>query len=204
MGQTQVTQALWEEVMGGNPSKFEGAQRPVETVSWFNAVRFCNALSATEGLTPAYGIGTGDKPNVSLDLKANGYRLPTEAEWEYAAKAGTEWMYAGGDDLDAVAWWSENAEGETQPVGTKKANDWGIYDMSGNVWEWCSDQWDAQAYKQRSGTVTDPLVYAAGPSPHVSRGGWSGIGYDWRAAYRDCGDAYPRVSVGFRLLRCEP
>ena len=206
MGQTQVTQGLWEKVMGNNPSRFKGAQRPVEKVSWFDAVRFCNALSSTEGLTPAYGIGTGDQPSVSLDLKANGYKLPTEAEWEYAAKAGTELKYAGGDDLNAVAWYGGNAGLETHPVGTKKANAWGIYDMSGNVWEWCSDQWDLNPYTQRSGTVTDPLVYAAGPSPRVLRGGSSWIGADdCRVACRGSYVADDRRNgLGFRLLRCEP
>ena len=206
MGQTQVTQALWEKVMGNNPSYFKGAQRPVERVSWFDAVRFCNALSGTEGLTPVYGIGTGDQPNVSLDSKANGYRLPTEAEWEYAAKAGTELKYAGGNDLNAVAWYDGNSGDESHPVGTKKANAWGIYDMSGNVWEWCSDQWDENAYKQRSGTVTDPLVYAAGPSPRVGRGGGCRSDADsCRVACRYWGGAgVRRHNLGFRLLRCEP
>ena len=206
MGQTHVTQGLWEKVMGGNPSRFKGAQRPVERVSWFDAVRFCNALSGTEGLTPVYGIGTGDKPNVSLDLKANGYRLPTEAEWEYAAKAGTELKYAGGDDLNAVAWNRDNAGNETHPVGTKKANAWGIYDMSGNVWEWCSDQLDEKAYKQRSGTVTDPLVYAPGPSLRAVRGGgyWL-VADNCRVPCRRRFVADGRGSnLGFRLLRCEP
>ena len=203
MGQTQVTQALWEKVMGNNPSRFKGSDLPVETVSWFDAVRFCNALSGSEGLTLAYGIGAGDKPTVSLDLKANGYRLPTEAEWEYAAKAGTELMYAGGDDVNAVAWYGDGWMGKTHPVGTKKANAWGIYDMSGNIFEWCSDQRDAEAYKLRSGTVTDPLVYDAGSSPRALRGGscWSDAD-NCRVAYRNGGDANVRGGdLGFRVCR---
>jgi sulfatase modifying factor 1 len=200
MGQTQVTQGLWEKVMGNNPSYFKGAQRPVESVSWFDAVRFCNALSRAEGLTSAY---MGDNSTVSLDVTANGYRLPMEAEWEYAAKAGTELKYSGGDEPDAVVWYSGNTENKTHPVGTKKANAWGIYDMCGNVWEWCSDQWDAEAYKQRSGRVTDPHVYATGPSPRVIRGGYyGGVAFLCRVAYRNwsradiCWD-----DLGFRVCR---
>jgi len=150
-----------------------------------------------------YGIGTGDQPTVSLDSTASGYRLPTEAQWEYAAKAGTELKYAGSDILDAVAWHSGNAGNKTHPVGEKTANAWGLHDMSGNVWEWCADQWNAEAYKSRSGTVTDPAVYAAGPSPRVLRGGcwWDVAGY-CRVASRVWNDADDRrYDLGVRLLR---
>jgi len=212
MGQTQVTQALWEKVMGANPSDSKGATLPVEQISWFDAVRFCNTLSGLENLQPAYGIGTGDQPTVSLDATASGYRLPTEAQWEYAAKAGTELPYAGSAKLKDVGWFGGEKEagpagnvtnGQTQVVGLKKPNAWGLYDMSGNVWEWCADPWDEGAYKSRSGTVTDPLAYASGPSPRIFRGGCGWVGADCcRVAYRSWGGAVARwLNLGVRLLR---
>lgn len=211
IGQTQVTQALWEAVMGSNPSRFKGASLPVENISWYDAVRFCNALSGLDNLQPVYEIGTGDQPTVSLDPTANGYRLPTEAQWEYAAKAGTELKYAGSADLKKVGWFGGLFRGEgtvtdhkTHPVARKAPNAWGIYDMSGNVWEWCADQYDHDAYKSRSGTVTDPAVYAAGLSSRVLRGGgWWFHADSCRVASRywgvtdDCG-----LALGVRLLRC--
>jgi len=202
MGQTQVTQELWEAVMGVNPSEFNGAKRPVEQISWYDAVRFCNALSGLDNLRPVYGIGTGDKPTMSLDSTASGYRLPTEAQWEYAVKAGTELKYAGSDTLDAVAWHWGNARRKTHPVGEKTANAWGLHDMSGNVWEWCADQWNAEAYRSRSDTVTDPAVYAAGPSPRVCRGGgWRDDAGSCRVAYRSGRGAVVRGdNLGVRLL----
>ena len=103
IGQTQVTQALYEAVMGTNPSDYKEELRPVECVSWYDMVRFCNALSELEGFRPVYDIGEGYDPTVSLNFSANGYRLPTEAEWEYVAKAGSEHIYAGSDALEEVA-----------------------------------------------------------------------------------------------------
>jgi len=170
LGQTQVTQVLWEEVMGENPSHFKGAQRPVEQVSWFDCVRFCNRLSEREGLVAAYQIGEGDRPEVTLNVRAAGYRLPTEAEWEYAAKAGTELKYAGSNSMDAVAWHNGNSGGQTHPVGEKQANAWGLYDMTGNVWEWCSDGW-TDNYRARQQGVSDPGDNSPGAGRRVFRGG---------------------------------
>ena len=199
LGRTPVTQGLWMSVMGDNPSRFEGDHRPVETVSWLDTVRFCNALSEREGLRPAYRI---DGQEVSWDRSADGFRLPTEAEWEYAARAGERHLYAGSDDLDAVAWWGQNSGKETHPVGQKQSNAWGLHDLSGNVWEWCWDWFD--------GYPTEPVVDPVGPdtgSLRVFRGGswWNGDPHILRAAARLRSVPSGRGGfVGFRLARDVP
>jgi formylglycine-generating enzyme required for sulfatase activity len=203
MSQMPVTQGLYQAVMGATPSHFKGDQRPVEQVSWFDAVRFCNALSELERLEPVYQIGSGDKPNVDLNWRATGYRLPTEAEWEYTAKAGTELTYAGSNSIDEVAWYYENSNDETHPVGQKKVNAWNLNDMSGNVFEWCNDEWSEGRYQGRSGTTRDPRPHGTAPAPRVSRSGgwWYGSG-DCRVACRDGGDPdFRGLGLGFRFLR---
>jgi len=138
-----VTQALYFAVMGKSPSAFRGDQRPVETVSWRDAVQFCNALSARAGFPPCYELnGTGEE--ITFDAVAAGYRLPGEAEWEYACKAGTGGTRYG--EIDRIAWYKGNSEGTTRPVGLKAPNPWGLHDMLGNVWEWCTDIYDEKVY----------------------------------------------------------
>jgi formylglycine-generating enzyme required for sulfatase activity len=156
-----VRQSLYQAVMGVNPSDPKGDDLPANHVSWFDAVRFCNALSAKEALRPAYGIGEGEEPAVEWDLAADGFRIPTEAEWEYAARAGTTSAYSFGDDqalLGEYAWWSRNAE-EPRRVGTKKPNPWGLFDVHGNVYEWC---WDHYSPYSRPSLSTDDRVLRGG------------------------------------------
>ena len=205
MATTPVTQELWMAVMGANPAKFQSgadaAKRPVEQVSWFDAVRFCNALSAKQGLRDAYTIGAGDKPDINVEWNADGFRLPTEAEWECAARAGTSHVYAGGDDLDAVAWHSDNSGSTTQAVGRKRANTWGLHDLSGNVWEWCQDVYGDYS----SGVATDPRGAASGPLRVYRGGSWNRTAGDARAACR--GWFFPGSRgghLGLRLSRTIP
>jgi len=183
IGIHEVTQDQYEQVMGNNPSEFKGADNPVENVSWNDAVEFCRRLSELPAEKAA----------------GNVYRLPTEAEWEYACRAGTKTAYSFGDDasdLGDYAWYYENSGNKTDPVGGKQPNAWGLHDMHGNVWEWCQDWY--RDYP--SGAVTDP----AGPADgwyRVNRGGGWRDGAEYcRSAYRNGPDPSDRFSdFGFRV-----
>ena len=190
-----VAQRLWTAVMGVNPSKNPGADHPVEFVSWDHAVEFCNRLSALEGLQPAYGLDTGDP---RWDAQASGYRLPSEAEWEFAARGGEEFAYSGASDPMATAWSRDNADGYTQEMGRLQPNRFGLYDMSGNVWEWV---WDWYS-RYRGGNAADP----AGPDRgrcRVMRGGCCTSGSaSVRSAKRDSQSPnFVTRSLGFRIAR---
>ena len=169
MMMTEITQKQWQIIMGNNPSYYKGDNLPVEEVSWIDAVVFCNQLSEKEGLKPCYsydGISNVEKWKFLeeklrkwsdkkwkkfneifvCDTTANGYRLPTVEEWQYAAKGGQKFKYSGSDNLDEVGWYNKNSEEKTHPVAQKKPNGYGLYDMSGNVSEWC---WDSYRSKNR-------------------------------------------------------
>lgn len=138
-----ITQEIFRAVTDTNPSTFIGDRLPVETVSWIEAVNFCNKLSESLGKHKYYNIDlTSEK--VSLNSMANGFRLPTEAEWQYACQLGTKDIRHG--ELKEIAWYKDNSNNQTQEVGQKKPNEWGLYDMLGNVWEWCSDIYDETVY----------------------------------------------------------
>jgi len=138
-----VTQEFFRLVTNEAPSAFIGSQRPVETVSWKDAVLFCNSLSLFSGLTPCYQLFS-DSELISFDVSANGYRLPSEAEWVYACKAGSIGVRYG--DINAIAWYKDNSDKTTHYVGALQPNEWGFYDMLGNVWEWCNDIYDETVY----------------------------------------------------------
>lgn len=199
MGKYEVTQELWERVMGSNPSNFKGAKRPVERVSWYDVTEFCNKLSEKEGLQKAYsGSGSG----ITCDFNSNGYRLPTEAEWEFASRAGNQGMgnkYSGSDNMEEVGWYTNNSGNTTHDVGTKQPNELGINDMSGNVWEWC---WDWKG-DYKSGSQTDPRGANSDSSLRVLRGGsWNNNAQYCRVANRiGYGSDYRSFGSGFRLVR---
>ena len=178
IGKYEVTQEEWQAVMGSNPSNFKGAKRPVEKVSWNDCQEFIRKLNQMTGKR---------------------FRLPTEAEWEYAARGGNRsngYKYSGSDNLGSVAWYDGNSGSETHPVGQKSPNELGLYDMSGNVWEWCQDWFGSYS----SSSQTNPTGPSSG-SYRVSRGGsWFSIARSCRSSYR--GRSAPSFSdnnLGLRL-----
>jgi formylglycine-generating enzyme required for sulfatase activity len=203
MGKYEVTQKEWVEIMGTNPSNFEGDDLPVEQVTWHETIDYCNKRSLAEGLVPAY---SGSENSILCNFQASGYRLPTEAEWEWAAKGGGKdliiYLYSGSSNVDAVAWYNGNSGNKTHPVGTKAPNSLGIYDMSGNVWEWCWDwYWDWNDVYS-SAAQTDPAGVASGVGRRGRGGSWDYDARYLRSAFRG-GDipSLRRGDIGFCLVR---
>ena len=214
MLRTEVTQELYESVMGENPSYFchdnkkldedklknlnkSTSNYPVEKVSWYDAIYFCNKLSVKKGLRPVYAVnGETDvrkwnyKPHnddkiyaeITQNIFADGYRLPTVEEWQYAAKGGENYMYSGSDDIDKVAWYDDNSNGVTHPIAQKKPNGYGLYDMGGNVMEWCWDSYNHYRYYCGGGWYTDGFECMLGERLYY---------------YADVRDS----NLGFRLVR---
>ncbi|TAE92057.1 MAG: formylglycine-generating enzyme family protein [Verrucomicrobia bacterium] len=179
MAKTEVTQAQWQAVMGSNPSEFQGENLPVEHVSWNDAQEFLQKLNAL--------IGSEDGGKMVL---------PTESQWEYACRAGEAGPFSGGT-IDEVAWHSDNSGSNTHPVGTKKSNEWGLYDMHGNVWEWCQDWYDDQL----AGGV-DPRGPTSGATRVIRGGSWSYFAFFCRAADRNYDPpSYADNGLGFRVAR---
>ena len=235
IGKYEVTQKEWTEIMGSNPSKFQGDNLPVETVNWYDSVEYCNKRSAKEGLKPYYNIDKdnkdpNNKPNpqfgdlddikwtVTINADANGYRLPTEAEWEYAADGGQlskSYAYSGSNFVDEVAWYWRNAgdkdltgvwlwsalqqnHDQTKPVGGKEPNELGLYDMSGNVREWCWDWFRDQL----PSNVTDPKGSPSGFGRVWRGGGWMGDAPFTETSFRGSLAANGTGSdQGFRVCR---
>ena len=178
IGETEVAQELWQAVMGNNPSKFKGDNLPVEQVSWEDCQMFISKLN---------------------QLTGRRFRLPTEAEWEYAARGGSKsrgYKYSGNNNIDDVAWYTSNSSSKTHPVKTKQANELGLYDMSGNVWEWCQDWYGSYS----SGSQTNPTGATSGSDRVRRGGGWFNGARSCRSAYRNgCAPSSRGYNLGMRL-----
>jgi len=202
----EVTQEAYRAATGKSPSRWEGEGCPVEQIRWADAAAYCNARSRLEGLQPAY-----DPATWVCDFEADGYRLPTEAEWEYAARAGTTTAYHFGDSPSALkrhAWFKDNGSRRPRPVGQKRPNPWGLYDLYGNVWEWCHDFYGEHYY--RHSAQENPRGPLAGKNRVVRGGCWNSTADKCRSAYRNYEDpGYTDVCfaadvhgfVGFRCVR---
>jgi len=175
-----VTQAEYQRVTGKNPSRWKVAENPVEQVRWSDAVKYCNARSRLDDLEPCYDLQTWE-----CSFDANGYRLPTEAEWEYACRAGTKTAYSFANTpskLKDYAWFKDNSGSKPRPVGQKRPNAWGLYDMHGNVWEWCNDYYKVDYYQ--TSPEENPKGPKTGETKVVRGGAWKFSADSCRSGYR--------------------
>jgi formylglycine-generating enzyme len=206
MDRYEVTQEQYDQLDLSHPSHFRAPTSPVEMVGWAHAAKFCNERSVAEGLQPCYNEDNGD-----CNFEANGYRLPTEAEWEYACRAGTTQNYSFGSDprtLGDYAWFDDNAGKKTHPAGQKKPNPWGLYDLYGNVAEWCNDSYDKEYY--RSSPVENPRGPGERPRYVLRGGAWNSKAKGLRSSAR-VGESpgfqdacFARDAIGFRCVRKAP
>lgn len=215
---TEVTQSEWQSVMGWNESHFPGANRPVEQVTWYDCVSYCNKRSMRDWYPLAYTISNAiydgnhiTSATVTWNQSANGYRLLTEAEWEYACRATSQTAFCSGgitnaeydcwptdQTLDLIGWYCGNANDATHDVGLKAANAWGLKDMHGNLYEWC---WDRPG-DYPTGAVTDPSGPASGTSRRYRGGSWYRYAVYCRSAYQQSRNAnYRHYEIGFRVAR---
>jgi formylglycine-generating enzyme required for sulfatase activity len=225
MSTTEITQGMWQDLMNTDATLVEQPNLPMVNVNWWDALEFANTLSLAQGLPACYTLsGCTGTPGASFNctssavnnpsnnpLLCTGYRLPTESEWEYAYRAGTTTAFYNGDitqtgftpldlNLDAIGWYGGNSGSSRKNVAIKLPNAWGLYDMSGNAWEWCWDWFD-----NFSGAVSDPLGPTTGSGRVRRGGGFEYAAYEARAASRDSIDPSLRYSdYGFRLARTAP
>lgn len=220
MGRSAVSQRIYTAVMPHNPSQYQIPDCPVDNVRWIDAIVFCNRLSRIEGLTPVYPLDEATENTLlkstedtdaavtaalrmSPNPNANGYRLPTEAEWEYAAKAQQNTRYAGNADLNTVAWYHDNSAQQSHPCAQKTANAFGLHDMSGNVWEWCWNSWDGDSYAEYQDKLRINTLTPETGTRKMGRGGsWYDSAEHCRLTHRL---ASPLLSIdpgqGFRVVR---
>jgi len=189
-----VTQEQYEMLMKANPSRWKSPKNPVEQVRWSDAVKYLNARSQAEGLEACYDLKTW-----KCDFGASGYRLPTEAEWEYACRAGTKTRYFFGDDagkLGLFAWYKDNSGSRPRPVGQKLPNPWGLYDIYGNVAEWCNDHYQPDYY--RASAAGNPRGPGSGKTRVLRGGSWDSVAGQCTSSYRDKNDpGYADVCFGY-------